>query len=133
MSYRINPFTGQPDQIGNGGGGGGGGATLWQQEPSSTVSALVGKGYICTNVGLTTISLPSTAAVGSVIEIIADSAGGFQVIYGAGQKITFGLISSTTSSGRLESTEQGDSLRLVCTTADTTWHVVSSVGNFNLV
>lgn len=78
--------------------------------------------YIVGNASQTTATLPSTAAVGSVVGIIGKGAGGWIIAQNSGQTIHFGNQNTTTgASGSLTSTNQYDSIELVCVTADTDW------------
>jgi hypothetical protein len=86
-------------------------------------------GYITTAATLTTLTLPSTIAFGKTIEIGGYSSGLWQLNQNSGQQIRFGITGTTTTSGILSATSQGDSIRLVCTVADTNFMVVSSIGN----
>ena len=61
-------------------------------------------------------------------------AGGFKIAQGAGVTINFGNLASTTGTGGyLQSTVQRDSIELVCSTANTGWDVVSSIGSITVV
>ncbi len=90
---------------------------------SATMSA--DNGYVTNNAGLVTLTLPTTAAFGTVINIVGKGAGGWQVAQGAGQQIHIGSSASTVgATGYIASTNQYDSIELLCTTANTTWTVL---------
>lgn len=96
--------------------------------------ASINSGYIINASALATITLPATAAVGSVIEIIGIGAGGWRLGQAVSQQVIFGNISNTSgASGQLNSSHQRDCIRLVNIIADTTWQVVSSVGNIDVI
>lgn len=135
MAFIYNPLKNLALQIvTNGGGGGGGTSFAWNFVSGTTTTAADNNGYVCQNAGLTTVQLPTTAASGTVIEVIASTSGGFSIAQNAGQSIKFGLDSTTLgAAGSLKSTAVNDTVRILCTTADTTWTVLSSVGNLNLV
>ena len=81
-----------------------------------------------------TLTLPSTASVGSTIQIRGVGAGGWRIAQGAGQSIAFGNKTTTAgNTGRIDSTQARDCVDIECTTADTDWMVVSSVGNLDIV
>lgn len=87
-------------------------------------------GYICgTPGGALALLLPATSIVGDIIEITLDGATSFQVTQAAGQQIRIGSASTTLgATGTLTSNAQGDSIRMVCSVANTKWNVVSSMG-----
>jgi len=106
----------------------------WSEVTGTSQTAAVNNGYITNNAGLVTVTLPSTVALGSIIEIAGKGAGGWKIAQAAGQQIHFG--SSTTTSGTggsLASVNQWDAIRLVCTTANTTFSVLSAQGNITVV
>ena len=94
----------------------------------------INSGYIVNSASLATITLPATAAVGSLLEIVGMGAGGWRLGQAAGQQVVFGSVSNTAGTGgQLNSTHQRDCIRLVNIVADTTWQVVSSVGNIDVI
>lgn len=81
--------------------------------------------YIANNAGLVTLTLPVTAALGSIIEIAGKGAGGWLIAQNVGQQIRFGSANTTSGvGGSLASTNQWDSIRLRCITANTLWSVI---------
>ena len=106
----------------------------WVEVTSTTQTAAVGTGYITNSVGIVTVTLPATAAVGKSVRIAGKGSGGWRVAQNAGQVIRFGNMSTTSGiSGRLDSTNRYDTLELICITANTEWIVTSSVGNISVV
>jgi hypothetical protein len=94
----------------------------------------VSSGYIANNAALVTLTLPSTATVGSQIFVTGEGAGGWRIAQNSGQIIHFGNTDTTTgTSGQLNSTHRRDTLQLVCVTADTDWNIVTSIGNISVV
>ena len=80
-----------------------------------------------------TATLPVTAAVGSVISIVGEGAGKWTIAQNAGQNIRFGDQTTTTGvGGSLAAILQHDCVDLVCTVADTSFVVRSSVGNLTV-
>lgn len=114
-----------------------------KQVPNSTVVDVVSSTqalanntiYITDNgVSLVTYTLPSTAALGTVITIIGKSAGGFTIAQNAGQSINLGNKTSTVGvGGSISSTNLNDNLSFMCVTANTTWSVISATGNLTIV
>lgn len=91
--------------------------------------------YVTDNgASLVTYTLPATATVGSIIKIIGKSSGGWTIAQGSGQQIRFGNVTTTLGAGgSLASSNLGDSVELVCNTANTTWTVASVQGNPTVV
>jgi hypothetical protein len=88
-------------------------------------SAAVDNAYIANNAGLVTVTLPSTAAVGSLIEVMGLGAGGWKVAQNASQLIhVVGSVTTTGTGGSLASTNQYDTIILRCIVANTTWTVI---------
>lgn len=110
-----------------------GGGITWNEETGTSATMVVDNGYIANNVALVTLTLPDTAAVGSVVRVAGKGAGGWRIAQNAGETIHFGSQSTTTGiTGYLEFTVQYDAVELVCITANTDWVVISSVGNLTI-
>lgn len=106
----------------------------WNNVTGTTQSAAVNNGYITNNAGLVTVTLPSTVAVGQIVEVAGSGAGGWRIAQNASQVINFGTVATTTGTGgRLDSVNRYDAVRLICITANTTWTVISSQGNITIV
>jgi len=83
--------------------------------------------YLANNAALVTLTLPTTAAVGTMISVIGKGAGGFKIAQNASQLIHLGSAVTTTGvAGSLASTNQFDSVTLYCTVADTVWTNLSA-------
>lgn len=109
-------------------------ALNWSLVTATSQAAVVNGGYLINAAALSTITLPATAVVGSLVEVVGMGAGGWRLAQAAGQQVIFGNISNTTgTAGQLNSTHQRDCIRLVCVTANTTWQVISSVGNIDVI
>jgi hypothetical protein len=94
----------------------------------------INTGTIANKGTLLTITLPTTAAVGSVIRISGMGAGGWKLAQNASEIIHFGNTDTTTGTdGYLASSHIRDAVELVCCVADTEWNVVSSIGNITIV
>lgn len=95
-------------------------------------TAVIENGYFCNKAGTLALLLPAASAVGDTFEVVnINTATGTQITQGAGQQIFFSTASTTLgAAGTLTSSALGDTLRLVCRTANLTWYVVSSIGNW---
>jgi len=111
-----------------------GGFITWNRVAGPAVAAAVDNGYIPTNAALVTFTLPVASAVGDEIEIAGEGAGGWSIAQNAGQSVQFGNLATTVGvGGSLSSTNQWDTVRIVCRVANTTWSVLSNVGVLNVV
>lgn len=80
--------------------------------------------------GALTISLPAVSSVGDEFIVTLDGATSFQITQGAGQQIRLGNLATTAGvGGSITSTQQGDTLTMVCSVANLRWNVLSSMGN----
>lgn len=107
----------------------------WSVETDAAVAGLVDSGFIANRAGLVTITLPTTAAIGSIMRVTGiNTAVGWRIAQNAGETIYFGTSATTTGvGGYLESTEIRDSVEIVCVVADTDWNVLASLGNITVV
>jgi hypothetical protein len=99
-------------------------------------TAVAGNGYFDNKAGTLALALPATSAVGDTFEVVnINTATGTQITQAAGQQIFIGSTSTTLGAGgSLTSTALGDTLRLVCRTANTTWQVTNGlIGNWTVV
>jgi hypothetical protein len=111
-----------------------GGGVTWTVVTGTSQAAAVNNGYFTNNAGLVTVTLPTTAAVGTVQRVSGYGAGGWKIAQNASQQIFFGITSTTAGvSGSVASTQQYDTIELVCNVANTDWVVQSSVGNLTIV
>jgi len=92
-------------------------------EVTGTTQAMVpDAGYVTNNAGVVTLTLPVTAAFGTAITVVGKGAGGWKIAQNASQLIHVGSAVTTTGvGGSLASTNQYDSIDLVCVTANTVW------------
>lgn len=107
------------------------GVTVFWQTISASQTLVNNQGYICiVPGGALSLLLPATSVVGDEIEVTLDGATSFTITQRAGQQIRVGNLATTAGvGGSLASTQQGDSIRLVCSIANLKWNVVSSMGN----
>lgn len=105
---------------------GGGGGYTWTEVTGTTQTMAANNGYISNNPALVTLTLPTTAALGTTLSIAGKGAGGWKIAQNAGQEIFFGTIATTIgATGYLQSTQQFDSIELLCITANTQWTVIT--------
>jgi len=101
----------------------------------STITAsqtlAVQKGYFCVSAGgALALLLPPVSVIGDIIEVTLDGAASFTITQGAGQSIRIGNIATTVGvGGSIASTQQGDTVYMVCQTANLKWNVLSMFGN----
>ena len=100
----------------------------WVDVAGTTQAATVNSGYIISNASQTTVTLPGTAAEGSVVAIAGKGAAGWVMAANTGQTIKLGN-QTTTSAGSLTSTNLYDCVEVVCVTANLTWVARSVIGN----
>lgn len=111
-----------------------GGGITWTEVTGTSQSAAINSGYIANNAGLVTVTLPSTAALGSVVTIAGKGAGGWKLAQNSGQTIYFGTSTTTTgATGYLASTAQRDTVHVVCVTQNNDWDVLWAQGNLTVV
>lgn len=112
------------------------GVTDLQPFPWSVISAdqtaAINNGYFCDKAGTLALALPAVAAVGDIIEVSnINTATGTQFTQSAGMQIFISGTSTTLgATGTLTSSAVGDSLKLVCRVANTTWQAVSMIGSW---
>jgi hypothetical protein len=105
---------------------GGGGGYTWTEVTGTSQTMAANNGYITNNPALVTLTLPTTAALGTTLSIAGKGAGGWKIAQNAGQEIFFGSSATTIgATGYLQSTQQFDSIELLCITADTQWTVIT--------
>ncbi len=110
------------------------GGITWSEVTGTSVALAVNNAYILNNAGLVTATLPDTAALGSVIKIVGKGTGGWLLAQNASENINFGNVTTTTGvGGSLASVHRYDCVEIVCTVANTTWTVTSSIGNITYV
>lgn len=105
------------------------GGITWTEVTGTTQSAAINNGYITNNASLVTVTIPTTAAVGSIVRVAGYGAGGWKIAQNASESINFGNLTSTVGTGgSISSSHKYDAVELICVVADTTWSVISSVG-----
>ncbi len=100
---------------------------------SANQTAVVDHGYFCNKAGTLALALPATSVVGDVIEVTNENtATGVQFTQAANQQILLPNNTTTTlgATGTLTSSAIGDTLKIVCKTANLVWRVTSMCGNW---
>lgn len=96
-------------------------------------TAAINSGYICNKAGLLTLTMPSTAAVGSIIAAVnINTAAGTKFLSASPGQLNFGNVAATANTGSFASFALGDVLYLVCTVANTTWQAFAAQGNWTI-
>jgi hypothetical protein len=99
----------------------------WTDVTGATQAMVANNGYIANRSSIITFTLPTTAAFGSYQSVIGKGAGLFTIAQNAGQSINIGSVTSTIGTGgSISSTDQFDSLTLICTVANTTWTILGA-------
>jgi len=101
---------------------------------SASQTMLTNNGYMCVGGATLSLSLPTTSSPGDEIEVILSGSTSFTITQSVGQQIRYGDVLTTSGAGgSLASTMQGDSIRLVCQTANAFWIAASVIGNLTIV
>ena len=101
-------------------------ALAWTREAGPAVAAVVNHGYIPT--APVTFTLPAVCAIGDTITFMGEDL--FVIQCNAGQSVQSSA-NTTSVAGHIDSTNDFDSITIVCRLANTTWGVTSSNGIFN--
>ena len=113
----------------------------WQTPTSITYSTItadqsiaVGHAYVNNKSGSQLVlTLPSTASVGDIFQVVGLDSHGWKVAQNASQMIHAGATSSTTgTSGYASSNEQYDVATFVCTVTNNEWTLIYSTGTITL-
>ena len=111
--------------------GSGPGTLTWNDVAGTSQAATINNGYIISNAAQTTVTIPATAAEGSVFAVQGKGSAGWILQMNTGQTCHLGS-SASSSAGTLTSTNQWDSVTILCVTANTTFAVTSVVGNLTV-
>ena len=111
-----------------------GAGLTWVSATSSTQAMAINTGYVANNGGGVTFTLPAVCPFGEVMIVANVNAGGFSIHQRVGQQIQLGKFATTSGTGgSLASTQIGDTVILVCTTANTNFLALSYVGDITYV
>lgn len=115
-------------------GGGSGTGSSYEEITSTTHTIEANFEYVANNASQVVFTLPATMTAGSKVRIVGKGAGGWKIAQLAGQTIHYGSLSTTTGTGgSLDSDSQYDVVEIMCVTDDTTFVVVSGIGNIDIV
>ena len=96
-------------------------------------TAAINTSYICNKAGLLTLTMPGTAAVGSVIGVMnMNTAAGAKILSANPGQLNIGNSSATANTGSFASIALGDAMLLVCVVANTTWYAYAVQGNWTV-
>lgn len=92
----------------------------WNRITGTSQTLANNNGYVATNAGLTTFTIPTTANLGDTYKVYGDSASSFWKVESStgNQQIRFGN-QITTPIGNITSTARGDCVEIVCINATT--------------
>jgi hypothetical protein len=106
----------------------------WNTVSATTQTIAVNSGYVARSATSVDFTLPTSAQLGDVFEILYRSPNPGQLLQNAGQTIVAGdQVTTTGTSGRIEGINNGEVLVIRCTADNTEFMVTSPVGNFNVV
>lgn len=99
----------------------------------TTQSAAINTVYVTNNASLCTVTLPATAAVGSIVGVRC-LLGSFAIAQNASQLVHVGNVVTTTGvGGSITSGALGDVVNMECVVANTTWIASVAQGNVTVV
>lgn len=105
-----------------------GGAISWSAVTGTTKAMVAGEWYWADNASQVVFTLPSTAAIGTVLAVVWKWAGWRKIAQNASQSIKYnGKTSAVWTWWYIESTWENDCIELVCVDANTQWIVRSVV------
>ena len=109
-----------------------GGGLSWTYSTTGQ-TGIANYGFIATAATTSTITLPATATLGSTVEVTGIGAGGWKIAQLSNHQIHFGVVNTTSgTTGYLQSTQTYDSIRLLCTTANNEYTVLTVMGNITV-
>ncbi len=100
----------------------------WSTVAGTTQAGAINSGYIIGNAAQTTVTLPATAAVGSIVYVQGLGAAGWIMAANTGQTIHVGS-SATSVAGSITSGDQWDATGVVCVVANTTWSMLPPISS----
>jgi hypothetical protein len=112
------------------------GGFAWTDVTGGSATLAAQNAYIADKSTLTTFTLPTNNSIGDTILVVGKGTGLWTIVYGSSQNIVFGSSPTTNTTGSLSSTNAGDCVTLVCTTASASapiFTVISSIGNLTVV
>lgn len=114
---KWNPFLIPPPQL------------FWTDVTAVSVNAIVNNGYIADRSSTPVqIVLPANFNIGDTVIVMGKGTGGWSLVANSGQTIVFGG-ATTSTAGAISSDIQYGNIQVRGLVADTTWEVVSVLGN----
>lgn len=108
------------------------GVLKWQTITANQ-TLVVDNGYIVTS-GSLSLALPASSNVGDQISIMVSGGTGFSITQAAGQQIRLNNQQTTSGTGgSLSSTNNGNTVTMICDTASTHWTVLNAMGSLTVV
>lgn len=103
----------------------------WLDASETTVAMEINKGYIASNSGLVTLTLPAIAPVGARVAVQDSGAGGWTIAQNAGQRVRTNSGQSTTGvTGTTSSSQIFDVIYILCVEENTEWVFNGGFGNY---
>lgn len=100
---------------------------FWIEVTGTSDNMIPNRGYVANNAGLVTLTLPVSAAFGTVIRVCGKGTGLWRIAQNASQQIHLGSVSTTIGAGgRIDAADRRDCIELLCTVADTEWTALSA-------
>ena len=111
------------------------GGAIWIDEVATGPTNMVsGNGYVADNAALVVLKLPASSVFGDIIRVTTKGAGLWKITQGNSQQIQLGSIATTAGTGGfLQATALGDSVEILCITANLSWVALSAMGNITVV
>lgn len=101
---------------------------------SATQAMAIRTRYVANYGSQLVFTLPASAVIGDFVEVEGLGAGGWKIAQNASQTIIFQTVASTVGTGGyISSNNRYDCVRLRCVVANTTWTVVSAVGELTVI
>jgi hypothetical protein len=108
--------------------------STWVEVTTATQSMSPDISYQANYGSLCTLTLPTTSAFGTFINVAGFGTGGWTIAQNSGQNIIVGKLSSTIGiGGSVSSSNQYDSINLYCAVANTTWQVLNGPQSAGLI
>lgn len=110
-----------------------GGAITWEEVTGTTKTMEVSHAYIANNASQVVFTLPTTAALGTIITVQGLGSGEWKIEQNADQQIHVAGSSTTVgTSGYVEAGARYDSITMVCVVADDIWVATSYIGTLTV-
>lgn len=110
-----------------------GGLIAENEVTGTSATVAINNGYIPNNVGLVTLTLPTTAAVGTCFSVQGSGSGGWIIAQNANQILHVGSSPSTTGvTGSVASSNRYDAVLFKCIVANLEWAASGVQGNLTV-